>query len=590
MAEETRSLDAIRNGARSLEVLRHLFEGVLVLDRSLRIRSASKKVEDLTGWRPQDLIGAFCYEVMKTDRCERECLALEAIRNGHTYLHVPVEVRAGTDLRWIDTSVLPLRGVNGEIVGAEVLFRDYEDLASRAQVIEPRTPAPGYQVLHEALMNVLQEGVVILDDMWRIIEFSNGAERITGYRRGEVLGKSCSEVLDTDLCDTDCPMKKAFYLEEPIKEVEIRLHGKHGRALAVLANTAPLKDAGGDVVGGVLTWRDVSGLEWMRRELASSYDYRSILGNSVAMREVYRRLEDVASTDTTVLIQGETGTGRELVARVIHLNSDRRERPFVSVNCSSLPESAQERELFGHVRGAYKGAVRDKEGRFEFANGGTLFLDEVGALSPATQVRLLQLIEEKIIQRVGDTKSIRVDVRLIASTDRELRSQVETDKFRGDLYYRLSVFPIEVPPLRERMEDLPVLVHHMIDKFNQQMGKKVQGISGEAMDALYAYSWPGNARELENALEHAFVHSRGLLIQMEDLPGNVMGTRSEHAGAGPDIREETMDSFERGLILRHLEEAHWRRGLAAKRLGISPVTLWRKMKKYGIHQSFLDEK
>jgi two-component system response regulator HydG len=303
------------------------------------------------------------------------------------------------------------------------------------------------------------------------------------------------------------------------------------------------------------------------------------------MNEMYKRLEVVAKTDTTVLVLGESGTGKELVARAIHFNSERRDRPFVGVNCSALPEGVLESELFGHVRGAFTGAIRDKAGRFELANGGTLFLDEIGELTPTVQVKLLRVLEGREFQRVGDTRSTRVDVRLIAATNKDLRREVNDGRFRDDLYYRLNVFPIELPPLRARTEDIPLLVLHFIEKFNHQMGRRVKALSGEAMDALFMHAWPGNVRELENAIEHAFVRSSGVLIRLDDLPRHILheaASTKEETGAG---RGEALASFERQLILQHLEEAHWRRRVAAQRLGMSPVTLWRKMKKYGI-QSF----
>jgi PAS domain S-box-containing protein len=559
-------------------------EGVLVLDRSMRIRGASRKVEALSGWRLRDLTGAFCYDVLQTDRCEKACLAKEAIQSGHTYLHVPVEIDANGTSHWIDTCVLPLVGVNKQIVGAEILFWDYTELALGFQHMTSRYSTPGHGAFHRALMEVIQEGVLVLNDAWKIVEFNPGAERITGYGRDEVLGKRCSDVFQTSLCERGCPLKKALYLEEPIRDIEVRIRGKEGRNMSVLMNLAPLRDARGRVVGGVETLRDVSALEWMRRELVRSFDYGNIVGKGVAMRGVYRRLEDVARTDTTVLILGESGTGKELVARAIHFNSDRRDRPFVGVSCSALPEGILESELFGHVRGAFTGAIRDKAGRFESANGGTLFLDEIGELTSAMQVKLLRVLEQREFQRVGDSRTIRVDIRLIAATNKDLDEEVKERRFRDDLYYRLNVFPIALPPLRERTEDLPMLVHHFIEKFNHQMGRRVRGISGEALDALYMYGWPGNVRELENALEHAFVHSRRVLIQLEDLPRHIVNGRAGGEEMRPGAREEALDSFERRLILRHLEEAHWRRRVAARRLGISPVTLWRRMRKYGIQE------
>jgi PAS domain S-box-containing protein len=453
----------------------------------------------------------------------------------------------------------------------------------------PQVPPDGSAVIREkeiewlrSILESLPVGVITIDRDWRITSFNRVASEITGYGPNEVLGWRCFELFQTPVCQKDCPIERALSCGASVYDREVSFTNRNHRRLTLLVNATPLYDPEGRVMGGVETLRDVSTLEWMRQELALNYDYSHIVGKSPAMREVYGRMQDVARADTTVFIQGESGTGKELVARAIHFNSDRRDRPFVGVNCSALPEGVLESELFGHVRGAFTGAIRDKAGRFELANGGTLFLDEVGELTPAVQVKLLRVLEAREFQRVGDTRNIRVDFRLITATNKDLRREMEAGRFRDDLYYRLNVFPIELPPLRDRTEDLPLLVNHFMEKFNHQMGRRVRGLSGEAMNAIYLYGWPGNVRELENAMEHAFVHSRGALIQMDDLPRHLVQASPEPASVEKGLRDEALDSFERKLIVRHLEEAHWRRTVAARRLGISPVTLWRKMKRYGI--------
>ncbi|MEJ5376486.1 MAG: sigma 54-interacting transcriptional regulator [bacterium] len=433
-----------------------------------------------------------------------------------------------------------------------------------------------------SILESLPVGVITLDRDWRITSFNRAASEITGYTAKEVLGWRCYELFKSPVCQRDCPIERALSCSVSVYDREVTFLNRNHRRVTVLVNATPLRDAEGRVIGGLETLRDISALEWMRQELALNYDYSHIVGQSEAMQQVYRRMEQVSRTDTTVLILGESGTGKELVARAIHHNSERKDHPFIAVNCSALPESILESELFGHVRGAFTGAIRDKVGRFEMANGGTLFLDEVGELSPSVQIKLLRVLQEREFQRVGDIRTMRVDIRLIAATNKNLRAQMEAGLFREDLYYRLHVFPIELPPLRARLEDLPMLVNHFIEKFNHQMGRRVRGLSGEAMDAMYSYSWPGNIRELENAIEHAFVHSKGVIIQLEDLPKHVLEGPTKQGAPTPTNRETAVESFERDLILRHLKEASWRRALAAKRLGISPVTLWRKMKKYGI--------
>ena len=433
-----------------------------------------------------------------------------------------------------------------------------------------------------SILESLPVGVITLDRDWRITSFNRTASEITGYDSQEVVGWRCYELFKSPVCQRDCPIERALSCSMPVFDREVNFLNRNHRRVTVLVNATPLRDAQGRVIGGLETLRDISALEWMRQGLGLSYDYSHIVGKSSAMQEVYRRMEQVCRTDTTVLILGESGTGKELVARAIHHNSHRRDRPFVAVNCSALPESILESELFGHVKGAFTGAMRDKVGRFEMANGGTLFLDEVGELAPSVQIKLLRVLQDREFQRVGDIRSLRVDIRLLAATNKNLRAEMEAGRFREDLYYRLHVFPIELPPLRKRPEDLPLLVSHFIEKFNHQMGRRVRGLSGEAMDALYRYPWPGNVRELENAIEHAFVHSKGVLIQHHDLPSHVIQEPMEGTVGKLIDRDTAIESFERELILKHLEEANWHRAVAARKLGVSPVTLWRKMKRYNL--------
>jgi len=320
----------------------------------------------------------------------------------------------------------------------------------------------------------------------------------------------------------------------------------------------------------------------MQEELQRHYGTTNIVGRSDAMKRVYEVLASLINTDTTVLVQGESGTGKELIARALHFYGPRKEKSFVAVNCSALPEGVLESELFGHVKGAFTGAIRDHVGKFQLANGGTLFLDEIAEIGPAIQVKLLRVLEEREVQRIGDNKTIKLDIRLITATNKDLYKRVIDGSFRDDLYYRLSVFPINLPSLQERVEDIPLLVTHFIRKFNKQMGRNIQGIADQVLEVLESYSWPGNVREMANAIEHAFVHCRGLLIHPSDLPHHIIN----HALPVPKKKgrksQERLDQVERDMIIQELEAADWKKQVVARRLGISRATLWRKMEKFGI--------
>jgi len=436
----------------------------------------------------------------------------------------------------------------------------------------------------QAVLNSISEGVMTIDKDWTIVSWNRAAERITGYHKEEVLGKECNRVFRAAVCREHCPVDRALSCGHPYHDVQVSIHNKRNELVHLLVNAAPLYDQEGNIIGGLETFRDVSQSHWMQEELERNYGYTNIVGRSEAMREVYEIMGSLLKTDTTVLIEGESGTGKELIARALHIHGGRKEKPFIAINCSALPESVLETELFGHVKGAFTGAIRNHVGKFELANGGTLFLDEIAEINPAIQVKLLRVLEEREIQRVGDNTNIKIDVRLITATNKILYKKVLDGSFRDDLYYRLSVFPLHLPPLRERSEDIPLLVGHFIKKFNKQMGRNVQGIADEVLEALENYPWPGNVRELANAIEHSFVHCRGLLIRPGDLPQNVLDAVASVPISKSHKPQDQLDLVERDLIVRELEASYWKKTAAARKLGMSRATLWRKMEKYGIEK------
>ncbi len=436
--------------------------------------------------------------------------------------------------------------------------------------------------LLQSILNSISEGVMTVDKDWKIASWNRAAEKISGFHREEVVGSECSKIFRSPLCKENCPVDKALYCGHPYQDVAVSIRNKRNEIVHLLVNAAPLYDEKGHIIGGIETFRDVSKNMWMQEELQRQYGYTTIVGQSQAMKKVYETLGALVNTDTTVLIQGDSGTGKELIARALHFYGQRKDKSFVALNCSALPEGVLETELFGHAKGAFTGAIRDHVGKFEMANGGTLFLDEIGEISPAVQVKLLRVLEEREFQRIGDNRSIKVDIRLITATNKDLYRMVLDGSFRDDLFYRLSVFPLHLPPLRERLEDIPLLISHFIRKFNKQMGKNIQGISDKVLDIMEAYSWPGNVRELANALEHAFVHAKGALIYPSDLPSRLVNSNDSQIKRQTAHPQQKLDIVERQLIVRELEAANWRKAVAAKKLGMSRATLWRKMEKYGI--------
>jgi PAS domain S-box-containing protein len=435
----------------------------------------------------------------------------------------------------------------------------------------------------ETILDTMADGLFTVDLSGRITYWNKGAERITGYSKEEALGKNCNifegETCKGPTCDTGI-MKCGLFSLGSIENRECTFRTKDGRETVILKNARVLKNRQGEIIGGIENITDITSLKKIKEEitdlqsrLKKIYSFENIVGKNHKMLNLYDLIKKAANSNASILIQGESGTGKELIANAIHYLSSRKNYPLIKVSCSALSETILESELFGHVKGAFTGAIKDHAGRFEAAKDGTLFLDEIGDISPLIQIKLLRVLQEKEFERVGDNKPIKADVRIISATNKDLKQLVDQGKFRDDLYYRLKVFPIQVLPLRERKDDIPLLVDHFIKKFNQQNSKQLHGCSPEAMKTILNHSWPGNIRELENALEYAFVVTDVLEIRLEDLPTELIQAKDQHHS--PTISPETH-------LKAVLEENHWNRIKTAQALGISRVSLWKRMKKYRI--------
>jgi PAS domain S-box-containing protein len=432
----------------------------------------------------------------------------------------------------------------------------------------------------------IPHGIFTVDADGRVTSFNSAAENITGWSRTEVLGKSCRDIFQSNHCQERCFLFESIEGGVPHRDCEITIARKNGTLLPVAVSTASLRSADGEIVGGVEMFRDLSEVDTLRRELRAAYTCDDIISKSAAMKGVRELLPLVAKSDSTVLIEGEPGTGKELVARAIHNLGPRRDGPFVAVNCGALPDTLVEAELFGHARGAFTDAKSEKPGRFALAEGGTLLLDEIGDVSPAVQVKLLRVLQEKEYVPLGATQSVKADVRILAATNQDLAHEVTSGRFRQDLYFRLNVVRMVLPPLRSRWEDIPLLVEHFIDRFNTLQGRRILRISEPAMAVLVAHSYPGNVRELENAIEHAFVICGGDTIRLEDLPPHIRGERLNsnfRPSPQPSRPNGTALESAEATAIRHALDHHGgNRTRAAHELGISRNTLWRKMKKHGI--------
>jgi PAS domain S-box-containing protein len=443
----------------------------------------------------------------------------------------------------------------------------------------------------KTIFETLMDGVLVVDPRGKIIAVNPAAERMTGYRAEELVGKSC-RILDCTGCEIfgKGPAEQwcGLYARGDVRAKKCLITHKDHRAVNIIKNATILRTKDGQVIGAIETLTDMSEIVrqqheivTLRKTLHMDEGYHGILGRSPAMQELYELIDNVAQTESPVMIHGESGTGKELVARAVHEAGQRRNEPFIKVNCAALNENLLESELFGHTKGAYTGAERTRIGRFEAAHGGTIFLDEIGDIPLATQVKLLRVLEEKEIERVGDHTPIKIDVRIISATNKNLEKLITQGVFREDLYFRINVFPLNCPPLRDRKEDIPIIVQSFIRSNNHKSGKKILGLSPEALELLTAYRYPGNVRELRNAVEYAFVLCATGGIGIQHLPPKISGTAfacRETAALGIDVAGEQ----EKEQLIEALRKSGGNQSEAARNLGVSRVTIWKRMKKHSV--------
>jgi two-component system, NtrC family, response regulator HydG len=447
------------------------------------------------------------------------------------------------------------------------------------------------------LLESIAEGVFTLDEKGMITSWNPSMERISGYTVQEALGQRCTMLGFNSCFGKSCPAgleECGIYKHGSIDGRECHLKHKNGENIPVLKSARIMKDKKGKVKGIVETITDLSKLHHYRQEaqeanrkLGEVHCFDRIIGKSSTMRQVFSAIQAAATSDATILIQGESGTGKELAAGAVHYNSLRANMPFVTINCSALPESLLESELFGHVKGSFTGAVRDRAGRFEEAGGGTLFLDEIGDISPLIQIKLLRVLQEREIERIGESRKRKIDIRVVTATNKDLYSLVSKGKFREDLYYRLKVFPITMPPLRKRKEDLPLLTSHFIQTINRKTKKKIKGMAPSAMRILLDYNWPGNVRELENAIEHAFVLCKDDYIDVFDLPVEIRQMEYQasvsRSQAVPYYPPNPMrKGLTREKLVALLEENGWNKAEVGRQVGYSRAAIWKYMKKWDI--------
>lgn len=548
------------------QVMASVADAVFSIDTEKTITSFNRAAEKLTGWKAAEVLGRKCHDIMRSSFCTNNCLAERSSHLGGTPVEQALFIKHKSKISVpVFASSTPLYDGLGNVIGNIEILRD-RTVSLRGRLI----------------LDSIADGVFTVDKNWKITSFNRAAELITGWRQEEAIGKSCADIFHSSICGNNCAIAESLYTGDPVANRAITIRNHAGKKVPISISASPLVDHDGAIIGGVETFRDLSAINELRAQLHQRYTFDAIVSKSAAMQRLFAILPDIARSTSTVLISGESGTGKELVARALHSTSERSDKPFIVVNCAALPETLLESELFGYKAGAFTDAKKDRQGRFAAAEGGTIMLDEIGELPGTVQAKLLRVLQEKVYEPLGSNASIHADVRIISATNRDLPSLVQTGAFRDDLFYRLNVVNITLPPLRERRGDIALLIDHFINKFNAEQGKDIAGIDNEALNLLMRYHYPGNIRELENIIEFAFILCSGGYIHTQHLPEPFSsnrdqqdGTTSADSGHGLSLAE-----IEKQAILMSLARNHGHRNATCQELGISRDTLRRKIAAY----------
>ena len=557
-------------------------DGIVVIGKDFKIIVFNEAASRITGFSEDETISENC-EILFRKTEDGLKFIRESLSENRTFSNHSINITGkNNNIINVLTSITPVTR-SGQVLSVVFVFRNTKEMLMLSEELSEKT----FELMNqrnklEAIFNSNIEGTFTIDDEWNITSFNNSAARITGYKKYEAIGKKCWEIFNSNLCRNGCHMEQTMNKGKSTIGNELEIIHKSGKKIPIRVNSSILLNNQNEKIGAVETFIDISEIRNLSEHLSERFSYENIIGRSKEIKQIFYMLESVSQTDSSVLITGESGTGKELAARAIHLKSLRRTGPFIAVNCSAFAETLIESELFGHEKGAFTGAVKAKTGRFELAQGGTLFLDEVGDLSLALQTKLLRVLETHEFERVGTNKSIKMDARIIAATNKNLIAEISEGRFREDLFYRINIINIHLPPLRDRMDDIPLLVSHFINHFNKKLNKKIKQFSSSAYELVLEYNWPGNIRELENAIEHCFILCSGEIIQKEHLPKRLR--ESENFNINKSITQSTKNllEIEKELIISTLRNNRGNRKKTAKELNIDPSTLWRKMKKLKI--------
>ena len=556
-------------------------DGICVIGSDYSIVAFNEAGERITGYNASSVVGE-PISLLFPDQASGKNIFGEALQGGETYTNLWVNiVCADASVKNVLASITPVWKNREKIISAVVVFRDTKEMSLMAEELSARTSELiDSQNKMEAVFNSNIEGTFTIDNDWTVTAFNNSAVTITGYTKEDAIGKKCWEIFKSPLCRNGCHMEKTMAKRKATIGNELVIQSATGKSIPIRVNSGILINNKNVKMGAVETFIDISEIKNLIEHISEKYQFGKIIGNSKSMEKTFSLFESVSQTESTVLLTGESGTGKELAARAIHFHSAQKNGPFIALNCSAFAESLIESELFGHEEGAFTGATKSKSGRFELANEGTLFLDEIGDISLPLQTKLLRILETKQFEKVGGSKSISINARIITATNKNLEEEIQAGRFREDLFYRINVVNIHLPPLRERIDDLPLMIDHFIQSFNKLFRKSIEGVSKDVYRIFTKYSWPGNIRELENVLEHCFVLCRGMVIEAEHLPEKISSNTKRTLT--PSTSEHSPKRSEREMIIGVLEKHRWNKSRTAAELEIDPSTLWRKMKRLRI--------
>jgi PAS domain S-box-containing protein len=577
----TRTTEKRDTGFVPYEQLWGLFDdlhmGVFTVDSDRRITSFNRAAQILTGYTENEVIGQYCHQVFQNDICFGDCKFHEAVEAEKKSLSFDVDISDRKGEKHLITKIVtPLYGPARAVIGCIEIFQDrsaFKELLNRIRYDERQ---------QKMILESLDMGVFTVTRSGIINFFNRQAETISGFNRTELLGKPCVNLFGGQSSQDMILLNRSIEDGTTRSNDKSQLTAKDGRTIPIRAGYMGLRNEQGRIIGGLVTVQDLSLIHRLNREIKGRFTMGDMIGKAPSIQKMFEIVPVVAPSDATVLIEGPTGTGKDLLARVVHNQSNRSGKAFVKVNCAALPDNLLESEMFGYAKGAFTGADRDKPGRFQDADGGTIFLDEIGDVPLPLQAKLLRVLEDKEFYPLGSRKTTRVDVRIIAATNRGLEKLVEEKRFREDLFYRLNVIRLDLPPLNERREDIPLLIEHILKRLCALKRTSIERIAEDAMEVLLNYEYPGNVREMENILEHALIICQGdviekkhlpLFLQMGVLSRAEMRTSASHGGDVPR-------SDERTKILAALKRNDWHRAKTARDLNMERTTLWRKMKKH----------